>query len=191
MSLSSELLGRQLEKMPNTSCIEESINENPETSGSKWRICGAWVKSVLEKDRLILFILLGVFSGITIGIIINESVQNLQEPEKSLTLTLIGFPGELLMRMLKMLILPLIFCSLIVGSAGLGKQNYTRIGRRALIYYLSTTVIATLLGIVLVVAIEPGKRASLDDSKLRAQPSISALDSFLDLMRYYITCFLS
>ena len=147
-----------------------------------WTSCLEWLKSVWEKDRLIIFILIAVVLGIVVGISINKRVQELQEPEKSLTIGLLGFPGELLMRMLKMLILPLIVCSLIVGLAGLGQQASGRIGRRALSYYLSTTLIAVLLGVILVLIIQPGKRAPLK-VQLKKPPDVRPLDSFLDLMR--------
>ncbi|KAG9337006.1 hypothetical protein JZ751_029923 [Albula glossodonta] len=68
----------------------------------------------------------------------------------------IAFPGDILMRMLKMLILPLIISSLITGLAGLDAKSSGRLGTRAMVYYMSTTVIAAVLGVILVLAIHPG-----------------------------------
>lgn len=97
---------------------------------------------------------------------------------------LVSFPGDILMRMLKMLILPLIISSLIAGLAGLDASTSGKMGSRALFYYMCTTLIAAIIGIILVVLIHPG------DPKIRKEiPSateertVSTLDAFLDLIR--------
>ena len=69
---------------------------------------------------------------------------------------LLSLPGEILMRMLKMLILPLIVSSLIVGLADLDQTASGKLGRRAVVYYMGTTLCAVIMGIILVVAINPG-----------------------------------
>lgn len=58
----------------------------------------------------------------------------------------LGFPGELLMRMLKMMILPLIISSLIAGLANLDIGSSGRMGGRAVLYYMATTFLAVVLG---------------------------------------------
>ena len=143
----------------------------------------SYLKSIWKNERLIICILLAVILGLVIGITINSSIQNLEEPTKTTTLVLLGFPGELLMRMLKMLIQPLIVCSLIVGLASLGQQASGRIGKRTVIYYLSTTVIAMFIGLILVLIIQPGKKASIGNTKVADVKQAKPLDSFLDFMR--------
>ncbi|KAG1689112.1 Excitatory amino acid transporter 2 [Nymphon striatum] len=97
---------------------------------------------------------------------------------------LISFPGELMMRMLKLLILPLIVSSLITGLAGLDAKSSGKMGSRALVYYFTTTVLAAMIGIILVIAIHPGdpsiKKSMGQGSSDR---KVSTLDAFLDLIR--------
>jgi solute carrier family 1 (high affinity glutamate transporter) protein 2 len=62
------------------------------------------------------------------------------------TIMLISFPGDLLMRMLKMCILPLIVSSLITGVAVLDPKSSGRIGLYAICYYMTTTILAAILG---------------------------------------------
>lgn len=144
-----------------------------------------WWRVVLERDLLMILIIIAVILGFGIGIGINKTVQKMKEPSRTTALVLIGFPGELLMRMLKMLILPLIISSLIVGLAALDQQASGRFGMRAIGYYMGTTLLAVILGIILVVIIKPGSKASLNVEK-KPQKDVIALDSFLDLLRNLI-----
>ena len=85
------------------------------------------------------------------------------------------------MRMLKMLILPLIVSSLIVGLADLDQTASGKLGRRALIFYMGTTFCAVILGIIMVVSINPGAGATTLEEK--TDKNVRAIDSFLDLIR--------
>ena len=68
------------------------------------------------------------------------------------------FFGALFMNALKMLIVPLIVASIITGVARMGSSSdFGRLGGRTLFYYVTTTLIAILVGLVLVNAIEPGR----------------------------------
>ena len=67
--------------------------------------------------------------------------------------------GDLFLRMLKMVSIPLIITSLITGVTGLGQAD--RLGRmfgRTLLYYVSTSMIAICIGLSLVNLIRPGVR---------------------------------
>ena len=147
--------------------------------------CGAVLRR-LRKDILLILIILGVIIGFIIGASVNNSINAIKDPEKKATaIMLIGFPGELFMNMLKLLILPLIVASLVTALATLDSKATGRIGRRTVIYYLGTMLIAVLIGIILVVAIRPGTRSRPDeeaDVKSLARPYRN-LDSFLDLLR--------
>merc|ERR1719186_22592 len=75
----------------------------------------------------------------------------------------VGFIGDLFLNVLKSLIVPLIIPSLIatIGSMDLALSG--KIGLRAIVYYMTTTVMAVILGVVLVETIRPG--AAPDGSK--------------------------
>lgn len=97
---------------------------------------------------------------------------------------LLGFPGELLMNMLKMLVMPLIIASLICALAALDPKATNRIARRALVYYITTTVLAVILGVVLVVSIRPGKSHDDSSGRFKTPPKeYRTLDAYLDLIR--------
>jgi len=67
------------------------------------------------------------------------------------------FLGTLFLNALKMLIVPLILSSIICGVANMGDLGgLGRLGGKTIIYYLSTSVVAILIGLVLVNIVEPG-----------------------------------
>ncbi|XP_072516197.1 excitatory amino acid transporter 4 isoform X2 [Salminus brasiliensis] len=95
-----------------------------------------------------------------------------------------AFPGELLMRMLQMLVLPLIVSSLVTGISSLDSKASGKMGVRAIIYYMLTTFIAVFIGIVMVIIIRPGKgNRDSPVSSSGSIESVQAADAFLDLIR--------
>ncbi|MGH0154222.1 UNVERIFIED_CONTAM: hypothetical protein FKN15_061157 [Acipenser sinensis] len=95
-----------------------------------------------------------------------------------------SFPGELLMRMLQMLVLPLLVSSLVTGMAALDSKASGKMGLRAVVYYTSTTVIAVFIGIIMVLIIHPGKGSKDEFKKQQKIQQVSPADAFLDLIRY-------
>ena len=72
-------------------------------------------------------------------------------------LPLLALVGDLFLAGLKMMIVPLVGSSMIVGVASLGDvRRLGRLGGLTLVYYLSTTLLAAALGLLLVNLIHPG-----------------------------------
>lgn len=67
------------------------------------------------------------------------------------------FVGELFLNALKMIIVPLIVSSIIMGVSNLGSSDaFGRLGGKTLLYYVATSTIAILIGITVVNVIQPG-----------------------------------
>uniref|UniRef100_A0AAQ6A7A3 Amino acid transporter n=1 Tax=Amphiprion ocellaris TaxID=80972 RepID=A0AAQ6A7A3_AMPOC len=122
--------------------------------------------------------------GVVMGAVFGMLLRYMKVTDSS-ALTMVSFPGDILMRMLKMLILPLIISSLITGLAGLDARSSGRMGSRAMVYYMSTTVIAAILGVILVLGIHPGnpKLRGGQSASAPKNQEVSSLDAFLDLIR--------
>ncbi|XP_076353694.1 excitatory amino acid transporter 1-like isoform X2 [Tachypleus tridentatus] len=96
----------------------------------------------------------------------------------------INYPGELFLRMLQCLILPLIVTSLVSALGTLDTRLSGKIGARSIVYYMCTTVLAIILGVILVVVIHPGAGNSKDIA--RGEDSVrltTTEDSLMDLLR--------
>ncbi|XP_076394215.1 excitatory amino acid transporter 2 isoform X2 [Megachile rotundata] len=133
----------------------------------------------MRENMLLILTIAGVLLGLILGFLgrlFNPSPQ---------AITLISFPGELLMRLLKMFILPLIISSLIAGMAQLDARSSGRMGFRALTYYTVTTVLAAVVGIMMVLMIHPGDpRIKITISAPKADDAkVSTLDAILDIVR--------
>ncbi|KFP61813.1 Excitatory amino acid transporter 3, partial [Cariama cristata] len=73
---------------------------------------------------------------------------------------------------------------LFAGVAALDSSVSGKIGLRAVIYYFCTTVIAVILGIVLVVTIKPGvPQTASEIDRVGSTPEVSTVDAMLDLIR--------
>ncbi len=67
------------------------------------------------------------------------------------------FIGSLFLNALKMLIVPLIVSSIIVGMMGIGSgENLSRLGGKTLVYYISSSLLAIVTGLLLVNLTQPG-----------------------------------
>uniref|UniRef100_A0A7N5P1T3 Amino acid transporter n=1 Tax=Ailuropoda melanoleuca TaxID=9646 RepID=A0A7N5P1T3_AILME len=135
---------------------------------------------VLRFLRRNAFILLTV-SAVVIGVSLAFALRPYQLTYRQIKY--FSFPGELLMRMLQMLVLPLIVSSLVTGMASLDNKATGRMGMRAAVYYMVTTVIAVFIGILMVTIIHPGKGSKEGLHREGRIETIPTADAFMDLVR--------
>ena len=82
--------------------------------------------------------------------------------------------GELFLRMVKMIIAPLIFATVVVGIAGHGNvKNLGKIGLKTIVYFEIATTIALILGLVMANVLKPGVGFNIDTSTI----SMSAVET--------------
>ncbi|XP_047192960.1 solute carrier family 1 member 7b [Scophthalmus maximus] len=135
------------------------------------------VKNVCKQNGLLIMSVLAVVIGCLLGFFLRT--RRLTEQE----VKYFQFPGELLMRMLKMLILPLVVSSLMSGLAALDAKCSSRLGLITVSYYLWTTFVAVIVGIIMVSIIHPGGAAQKEDSEDSGKAIMSSADALLDLIR--------
>jgi Na+/H+-dicarboxylate symporter len=95
----------------------------------------------------------------------------------------LDFVADVFMLLLKMLIVPLVFTSIVVGVSGLGGgRELGRLGFKAFVYYVSTSLLAILVGQALVSAIRPGEGAELGLSPVAGE-TVAGQANFLDILK--------
>uniref|UniRef100_A0A3Q3WCA6 Amino acid transporter n=1 Tax=Mola mola TaxID=94237 RepID=A0A3Q3WCA6_MOLML len=111
---------------------------------------GAKLLRFLRRNLLVIMTVSGVLVGVALGMVVRG--MKLSKAQ----MTYFAFPGEMLLRMLKMIILPLVVCSLVSGAASLDTRSLGKLGGIAVAYFLVTTLIASGIGVTLAFIIKPG-----------------------------------
>lgn len=136
----------------NRSASQSSASTTSENLYTKNLTFTQLLRRSIFKNVLLVSTIVAVTLGFAIGMLLRHSNGHYS----SQTISLIGFPGDMFLRMLKMLILPLIIASVISALASLDSTVSGKIGMRACGFYMTTTVVATITGIILVSLIHPG-----------------------------------
>jgi len=107
--------------------------------------------------RILIGRAVGVVAGVTANALISEStitwvISNITEPI-----------GQLFLRLLLMIVVPLVFSSLVVGVAGLGDiRKLGRVGLKTLAYTVVISAISVIIGLTLANTVRPGERINPD-----------------------------
>lgn len=106
--------------------------------------------------QILIAIILAGFAGWAV----NSAVASGVEDPSIFGISAIGlfdYVGSLFLNALKMIIVPLIFSSITVGVAGIGSGgNLGKLGGRTLLFYATTTLAATCIGLLLINVVGPG-----------------------------------
>ena len=104
-------------------------------------------------------ILLGLLIGAVVGIAANQALGGDHALVAWVNKYLAGPVGQIFLRMLFMIVIPLVFASITLGVAGLGDlKKAGRVGGKAVTYFFLSTALAATLGLVIVAAARPGDR---------------------------------
>ncbi|MDD5578803.1 MAG: dicarboxylate/amino acid:cation symporter [Methylobacter sp.] len=78
--------------------------------------------------------------------------------------------GDGFIKLIKMIIAPIIFCTVVTGIAGMqDMEKVGRVGIKALIYFEIVSTLALAIGLVVVHSVQPGAGMNVDPSKLDTQ----------------------
>lgn len=116
-----------------------------------------------KKINLTTKIFIALVLGVITGLILHPMKENLMV-EKYLLNFIFNFLGNGFVRAIRMVVVPLVLCSLVMGSAGI--EDVTKLGRigiKTLVFYLSTTAFAVVLALVGGNIINPGKGIQLEN----------------------------
>lgn len=111
-----------------------------------------------KTNRQTLYVAAALALGIVVGELLNWAFAGPQpSPALQPIVTVLTVLTDIFLRLIKMIIAPLVFATLVVGMAKMGDiQVIGRIGIKAMLWFFSASMLSLLLGMLLVNVFEPG-----------------------------------
>lgn len=116
----------------------------------------------MKKNQLTLWIFIAMLLGIGVGYYVHRNysattINTFSDNSKLLT--------TIFLRLVQMIIAPLVFCTLVVGISKLGDlKTVGRVGGKALLWFVSASLVSLLLGLLLVNVFQPGHAIDLSNA---------------------------
>jgi Na+/H+-dicarboxylate symporter len=125
------------------------------------------------RSRLTTFIFIGMLLGIAVGY-----ACSLLWPDPQTAKSISGYIGlisDVFLRLIKMIIAPLVFSTLVVGIAHMGDTgSIGRIGAKAMAWFVGASLISLLIGLLMVNILRPGEALNLPLPDAGASTSVKA-----------------
>ncbi len=124
------------------------------------------------QSNLLVRILVAMILGIIVGLIFGPKILWMQPF------------GVLFVRLLQMIVVPVIFFSLIVGSSSLTPARLGRVGLKIFVYYMITTVLAVIFGLLFANIFKPGSGLNLSAGQAtgKALTAPKVVDTLLNIV---------
>jgi len=98
-----------------------------------------------------------IVAALILGIIVGAVLHNQEESRVWLVSNILSPAGDIFIRLIKMIVIPIVISTLIVGIAGVGDaKKLGRIGLKTIIYFEVITTVAIIVGITLANVFQPG-----------------------------------
>src|SRR5204862_7392003 len=113
----------------------------------------------MEKKPLYKSLYLQVIVAIIIGVLLGHFYPATGESMKPL--------GDVFIKLIKMMIAPIIFCTVVIGIAGMeDMKKVGKTGGLALLYFEVVSSIALIVGLIIVNVVQPGAGMNIDPATL-------------------------
>ena len=109
----------------------------------------------MKSSRMTTYILIAMVLGIAVGGIVHD--QFAEAASQKVIATYISFGSMIFLRLIKMIIAPLVFSTLVVGIGHMSDAGTVgRVGGKAMLWFVSASLVSLTLGLILVNIFEPG-----------------------------------
>jgi Na+/H+-dicarboxylate symporter len=124
------------------------------------------------KSDMLFRILIGLILGAVVGLAVGPPIVWIKPL------------GDVFIRLLQMIVVPVIFFSLVVGAASLSPARLGKVGVKIVVYYLLTTVLAVSIGLLFANLLQPGAGLDLSAGKAagRALTQPKVVDTLLNII---------
>jgi len=101
------------------------------------------------RSNLLWRILIGLIAGAVVGLIVGPKI------------AVINPLGDIFVRLLKMIVMPVVFFSLVVGAASISPARLGRVGIKIIVFYMLTSALAVAIGLIFGNIFHPGMGLAL------------------------------
>jgi len=127
-----------------------------------------WLFSWYFKIDVLKRILLGLFLGAIIGVVIGPEI------------VVIKPLGDIFLRLLKMIVVPVVMFTLIVGASSISPSKMGKIGIKIIVYYLFTSLFAVVIGLIVSSLFGVGRNLGIDNPNHNPVVTVTEGPSFSD-----------
>ncbi len=131
-------------------------------------------------------IFIGLIGGLICGVLLNLCVPHSTFRDKVLVDGILYVIGNGFIRFMKMLVVPLVFCSLVCGASAIGDtKSIGKVGGKTILFYLATTALAVSVAIGVGTLIRPGvglDMSSIEKSDVAVAQSTSVVDTLMNII---------
>lgn len=144
-----------------------------------------------KKFGLTTLIFIALISGAVVGIIINSFFSNVTVLENIVVNGVFYIVGQGFISLMKMLVVPLVFCSIVCGAASIGDtKTLGNVGVRTIVFYICTTMMAVAVALAVASLINPGigldmsavENVSTSVDSSSTSTSVSIVDTILNII---------
>ncbi|WP_017185536.1 dicarboxylate/amino acid:cation symporter [Alkalibacillus haloalkaliphilus] len=136
------------------------------------------------KGNLTKQIIIALVLGLLVGLGMNIFLPNLFEPVDTY---LFAPLGDIFLRLIQMMVVPIVFISIVLGTAGLGDpKKLGRIGGKTIGFFLISTTIALTLAMSVALVVQPGEPGIIDNVEaeggFEAEEAPSVVDTLVNII---------
>ena len=135
-----------------------------------------------KSNKLTLYIVIAMIAGAILGYYIHEtqSATSIEGYAKNLKVLTTIF-----LRLVQMIIAPLVFTTLVVGIAKLGDlKTVGRVGGKALLWFISASLMSLLIGLILVNIFKPGEGIALSNADVTGAKDLMGKTQVFSLINF-------
>lgn len=135
-----------------------------------------------KKSKLTLYIVISMFLGIIAGYYVYE---NYSPETRTVFADNIKLLTTIFLRMVQMIIAPIVFATLVVGIARLGDMKTVgRVGGKAMLWFITASLISLGLGLILVNVLKPGVGADISTADIASVKDIMDKSQGFSLQKF-------
>ena len=141
------------------------------------------IPSNIKEISLGSWMLIGMILGFIVGLILNFYVSDPFIKDTVLANNIFYLGGNVFIKLMKMLVVPLVFFSIVVGVASISDiKKIGTIGGRTIVIYLMTTVLAVTISLIIASVIQPGAGLNMAASQTSIASNTTITETILDMI---------